>query len=128
MEADTFWTLLDRYPSVAKVMLRDMAQVIRVLSDRVVEFSTIGARNRLHAELLRLARDAGASNNTAELVPAPTHAELASRISSHREAVSREMRRLATAGLVERRSRRLRILDIDRLAAMVHEAKGVGDG
>ena len=62
--------------------------------------------------------------NDAELVPPPTHAELASRISSHREAVSREMARLGEAGVVERRPGRLRILNIARLAEMVHEVKG----
>ena len=124
MSAPDYWALLDRFPSIAKVMLMEMTTMVRNLSDRVLEFSTIGARNRLHAELLRRALEVAGESNRAELVPPPTHAELANRISSHREAVSREMARLGEAGVVERSSGRLTIPDIALLAEMVHEVKG----
>jgi DNA-binding transcriptional MocR family regulator len=39
--------------------------------------------------------------------PAPSHVELAAKISSHREAVSREMSMLAKRGLIEKRGKKL---------------------
>jgi len=45
--------------------------------------------------------------------------EIASRISTHREAVSRELSRLTKVGLIERTTSGLRICDIDRLTDMV---------
>ena len=47
--------------------------------------------------------------------PAPTHYEIAARIGSHREAVTREFNRLEADGIVEVRRRQLRIVDIKRL-------------
>jgi hypothetical protein len=49
---------------------------------------------------------------------------MASRISTHREAVTRELNRLSRIGIIERRGTNLVIKDIDRLIAMVHEATG----
>ena len=41
--------------------------------------------------------------------PPPTHEEIASRISTHREAVTRELARLEEMGLIAKESRVLRI-------------------
>ncbi|HET6518986.1 MAG TPA: helix-turn-helix domain-containing protein, partial [Geminicoccaceae bacterium] len=62
--------------------------------------------------------------NRAVIAPAPTHAEIASRVSTHREAVSRELSELARAGLVERRNGALLIRDVERLGRMVDEVRG----
>ena len=48
----------------------------------------------------------------------PTHADIASRVSTHREAVTRELIDFARAGLVERRSGALIIRDVSRLARL----------
>ena len=52
----------------------------------------------------------------------PTHAEIASRISTHREAVARELSRLAKLGVITRKGAGSTIPDLDRLARMVAEA------
>ncbi len=94
---------------------------MRSLSDRVVEFSTLAVRNRIHAELLRLSRDHMTTGNAALIAPAPTHAEISSRISTHREAVSRELSEMARNGVVERRDGGLFIPDVDRLAQLLRD-------
>jgi DNA-binding Lrp family transcriptional regulator len=76
-------------------------------------------RNRVHAELVRLARDHGGSE--ALIRPAPTHSEIASRISTHREAVTRELSRLEGLGIIAREGRTLRVKDLARLEAMVED-------
>jgi len=81
-------------------------------------------KNRIHVELLRLACDHMRDERTAVISPAPTHADIASRVSTHREAVTRELNHLAQSGLVERRSRTLIIHDVPRLTHMVQEVLG----
>ena len=71
--------------------------------------------------LLRLARRGEAGDNTSVISPAPTHADIASRVSTHREAVTRELNVLARAGLVARRSGALVVLDVARLAQLVED-------
>jgi len=80
--------------------------------------------NRIQAEVLRLANLAPREGRAARIGAAPTHAEIASRISTHREAVTRELNRLSRIGIIERRDDALLVKDVDRLAAMVHEVTG----
>jgi CRP/FNR family cyclic AMP-dependent transcriptional regulator len=122
MPPNVFWTMLERHPQVAAAVLHYLVGLVRALSDRVFEFSTLAVKNRIHAELLRLAREASGRNNGTTLIsPAPTHAEIASRISTHREAVTRELNELVRTGLVERCSGGLIIRDIERLARLVED-------
>src|SRR5215471_5278706 len=124
MPAELFREVLRRHESVCSAVLRRLTGIARNMSRRVIEFSTLPVRHRVHAELLRLARiDApDVHDGTAAIAPAPTHAEIASRISTHREAVSRELAGLARHGLIERRGGNLILRDVRALARMVEEA------
>jgi CRP/FNR family transcriptional regulator, cyclic AMP receptor protein len=85
----------------------------------------LAVQNRIHAELLRLApAAAGADAREALLSPSPSLSDIAGRISTHREAVSRGISRLGGMGLLRREGRDLRVADVRRLAALVAEAKG----
>lgn len=123
MPAATFRRLLRDEPTVAERLLRDFAGLVRRLSARVIDLSTLGVHQRLHAELLRLARAAGVSGNTARIEPAPKHAELASQVSTYREQVTRELSALAKAGVLGRDGRALVVRDLRRLEKMVEEVK-----
>jgi CRP-like cAMP-binding protein len=124
MTPELFWeVLLDNSP-VAEATLKRMTCQLRVLSERIFEFSTLAVKNRIHAELLRLARDHQNEDGSAAITPAPTHADIASHISTHREAVTRELNELAHEGLVERHDGALIIHDLDRLETMVREVTG----
>jgi CRP/FNR family transcriptional regulator, cyclic AMP receptor protein len=124
LTADQFEDLLLREPRVALATLKHVAVEVRRLSERVVEFSTLVVQNRIQAELLRLAADAGKDGPGALLSPAPSLADIAERISTHREAVSRELSRLVSMGLVRREGANLRIVDVVRLTRLVREVKG----
>ena len=81
-------------------------------------------RNRIHAELLRLARKEGVTGNVARLDPAPGHVEIASNISTYREQVTRELSAMAKLGLIKRPKKHvLVILDVERLERMVAEVR-----
>jgi CRP/FNR family transcriptional regulator, cyclic AMP receptor protein len=124
LSANQFERLLIKEPQLALAALKHMAAEVRRLSERVVEFSTLVVQNRIQAELLRLAAEAGQHQSQALLAPTPSLSEIADRISTHREAVSREMSRLASIGLLRREGPNLRIIDVARLARLVREAKG----
>ncbi len=119
ISAKAFRRILDDHPDVATRMMQHLAGLVRGLLDRVFEFSVLAVRNRIHAELLRLARDQGSEGDTAVITPAPTHADIASRVSTHREAVTRELNALARDGLIDRRGGALVIVKVARLAQLV---------
>src|SRR3546814_15586310 len=86
--ADTFRSIRQEYPAVSMALLTSLIGTVRTLSERIFEFSTLAVKNRIHSELLRLAREGEHVGKTAHISPAPTHADIASRISTHREAVT----------------------------------------
>ena len=61
---------------------------------------------------------ARAFRNGVVIQPAPTHYEIAARIGSHREAVTREFNRLESENIIEVRRKQIRIIDIQRLKQM----------
>jgi CRP/FNR family cyclic AMP-dependent transcriptional regulator len=103
-------------PEFAGSMHLHFVSRIRSLSERVYEFGTLLVRERLGRELLRLAHEAGPGDGPHVLDPAPGHLELAARIATHREAVSREMSRLARLGVLKRKGRALQIASCAALA------------
>jgi CRP/FNR family cyclic AMP-dependent transcriptional regulator len=124
MPAAAFRKLLLTEPAVGQALIKELVSNIRTLTNRVYEFSTLAVNNRIQAELLRLAGLGLREGKGARLEPPPTHAEIASRVSTHREAVTRELNRLSRIGLIERRPGVLYIKDVDRLADMLHEMSG----
>ena len=130
LPAAGFQAVVARHPDISMQLVQVLLRQIRTLTARVFEFSTLAVSNRIHAELLRLARASAANSNTtpapnaAVIDPAPTHADIASQISTHREAVTRELTKLSKIGLVERQGGALRVTDVARLTTMVNEALG----
>jgi CRP/FNR family transcriptional regulator, cyclic AMP receptor protein len=124
MSADQFWEVLRCHEPVCAAMLRRLTGIARTHLQRVAEFSTLSVRSRIHAELLRLAGSnlSGPEQKTAIIAQVPTHAEIASRISTHREAVTREFGELARAGLIEKRGSTLIIRDVAALVSLVEES------
>jgi CRP-like cAMP-binding protein len=122
----TFMQLLFSHPRVVERVLRRLTGLVRETAERVIELSTLGVQNRIHAELLRLASKAGIEANRARLEPAPRHADIASRVSTNREQVTREMTVLANAHLIAKDGAAMVVLDVERLARMVEEVRGAG--
>jgi CRP-like cAMP-binding protein len=105
-------------------VMQHLVGMLRSITARVVEFSTLAVTNRIHCEILRMASNPESDGQLHEINPAPTHSEIAGRISTHREAVSREISRLKQIGIIETRGRALIVKDIARLERMVHDATG----
>lgn len=119
-----FLRIIYEYPELTKYVMCHLTKLIRLLSDRVVEFSTLGVKNRIHAELLRLAREYNTKDNQVTIQDFPTHADIASRISTHREAVTRELNELVRANLISKVDGCLKVCDLDRLESLVEDVAG----
>lgn len=123
MSPVVFRRLLHEHPAVCDRMLQRLVTSLRELTERVFDFSTLGVQNRVHAELLRLARQAGIKGNAARIDPAPKHSDIAGQVSTYREQVTRELSAMARQGLVERAGRALVIPDVARLEKIVAEVR-----
>lgn len=108
------------HPEVNERLLQQLSGLIRKLSDRIIEFSALSVKSRVHAEILRLAKNNVLNNNTAEITPAPTHLDIANRISTHREAVSREISELNKNGILKKASGKLIIQDVAKLESLLN--------
>jgi CRP/FNR family transcriptional regulator, cyclic AMP receptor protein len=124
MTATEYLDFLATVPHAALWMVREQSAQVRRLTEAVFELSTLAVGSRLHCELMRLSIAAGIHGDRVEINPAPTHADLASRIGTHREAVTRELRQLASEGIIEQTGRRLTITSIAHLGSFVERAVG----
>jgi len=115
MPSTSFHEVLGRHSDISVRLIELLVSKIRKMSERVFEISALAVRERVRRELLRLASEGTAFRNGIVIRPAPTHYELAARIGSHREAVTREFNRLESENIVEVRRRQIRIIDIERL-------------
>lgn len=118
---ETFFKILREYPKVNEKILRQLTGLIRKLGDRIVEFSALSVKSRIHAEILRLAKNNMIDENTAEIIPSPTHLDIANRISTHREAVSREISDLTKSGILKRSDGKLLISNVAELENLIDE-------
>ena len=112
MPGGKFFDLLRDNGAVSSRLVQLLVAKIRKMTERVFEVSALSVRERVRRELLRLAADGEASGKSVVIRPAPTHYDIAARIGSHREAVTREINRLERDRLVEASRREIRILDI----------------
>lgn len=115
MHANDFMSCIRSSPEAGIWLAKAMASSVRRLTKQVFELSALNVQTRIHCELLRLAQKGERRNNGIEVRPAPTHAELATRIGTHREAVTRELGVLEDRGIISYGRRSLTIIDLARL-------------
>ena len=121
----SFKELLLNYPEISLNLLTEMAQIIRTSTDRIMDLSTLGANNRVLAELLRLAHSCASNENSAIIKPVPVHSDVASRVSTTRETVARVFSDLSKRQLIQRNGDTLVIHDIVHLQEMVEDFRGI---
>lgn len=123
MSPALFRKLLHEHPNACDRVLHRLVGSVRDLTERIFDLSTLGVQNRVHAELLRLARQAGIKGNVARIDPAPKHVEIASQIGTYREQVTRELSAMVKQGLIQRANHALIIPDVARLEKVVAEVR-----
>ena len=127
MRASDFQRVVSEQTTVSQALILHLVQQLRALTKRIVDFSTLSVNQRIEAELLKIVLEC--SNQIAEgaalIASPPTHAELATHISTHREAVSRHLGVLSRENLIKRRpDGALLIHDVEALRDRVCKASG----
>ena len=122
MRRDHFLQALADHPQFMMAVMKHLTSQVRGLTTRVVEFSTLDVRNRVRSELLRRGEQAAKGANEVALSPPPTHAEIASKISTHREAITRELSWLSDHGFIVKEGRSLKIINLERLRDLIDDS------
>ena len=121
LSPEAFHSILIENPKVSLSLMVRMATIIRTSNERIMDLSTLGANNRVLAEILRLAQANIKKDNTSKIKPLPIHGDIAGRVSTTRETVARVLSDLARQGLVKREKDALAILDTAHLSEMVEQ-------
>ena len=119
MRAGDFVKCIESSPAAGLWLARALVSGVRRLTEQVFELSALNVQARIHCELLRLAQKGEQRSGGIEVRNAPTHAEIANRIGTHREAVTREMRALSDMKIIRHSRRSLMIIDLARLERFV---------
>ncbi len=114
LSAADFNRLLRQHPDFAMAILGRLTRVIRSLNRRL-QLLAAPVPTRVCAELFRLAEVNRLGADTARIVPAPKHVDIANRINTHREAVSRTMSELQRHRIIRRGQGELLVLDLAAL-------------
>ncbi len=123
MQGPTFLEAMAAHPPLNQAVLSLLTGRIRLLNRRLSDLTTLDARHRLYAELLRLARHDRVNPSRAVISPPLSQTELAARISAQRETVSREITAMERAGLLERTRSAIVLTNAVALTALIETAR-----
>jgi TolB-like protein/class 3 adenylate cyclase len=123
MPPEAFRAILANHAPVRERLLRRLSGSVRELTDRLLDLGARRVPCRVWVELLRLARLAGVQANVSRIDRAPTHKEIASRVGTSREEVTRELSHLARRGLLERAGRAFLLRDVSALEKLVADSR-----
>ena len=119
MPQSVFLEVLDTSKEVNRRVMKMLATRVRLLNGRLAEHSFLQTRHRLYCELLRLSRPRMGKPDQRSISPPPTQKELAARIGTRREVVSREIARMKRAEVLDKTTGALVLLDVAKLNAMI---------
>lgn len=122
MPQKQFLDILRESPDVSFAVMKLLADRVRQLNMRLAEHSFLQAKHRLYAELLRLSRPRPGNPDQRSVSPPPIQRELAERIGSRREVVSRELNALEKQGHIEKSSRAIVLVKPGELQRRISEA------
>ena len=115
MTSNIFLKTIEEHPTIALKLILMMSSVIRTSSERIVDLVTLGANDRVLAELLHELNICRVTNNTAVIECLPLHQDIANKASTTRETVARVFSNLAKKGIIRRNKRTLMITDVKAL-------------
>jgi CRP-like cAMP-binding protein len=114
MSSSEFLSVLSSSFDTALKLMQLLTSKLRALTDRQLELVALSSRDRVLSELARLADRGIKCGASVTIQPAPTHHEIAARVGSHREAVTKELNRLQVLGYLRLRRKHIVILDMTR--------------
>lgn len=115
MPGSVFRQILAEEPDVALTIMKLLTERVRSLNARLAEHSFLQARHRIYSELLRLSRIRPANKAHRIVSPPPTQRDLAERVGTRREVVSRELNSLEKQGHLEKSRSGIVIINVGEL-------------
>jgi CRP/FNR family cyclic AMP-dependent transcriptional regulator len=115
MPQNIFMEILEKDPVVNCKVLNVLTQRVRSLNLRLAEHSFLQAKHRLYSELMRLSKPRPGHEGQRSVSPPPIQRELAERIGSRREVVSRELNSLERKGVILKTRGAIVIVDVSEL-------------
>ncbi|MEM9279809.1 MAG: Crp/Fnr family transcriptional regulator [Pseudomonadota bacterium] len=117
-----FLELIQKTPEINLAVMRVLTKRIRTLNMRLAEQSFLQAKHRLYAELIRLSKPRMGHEGQRSISPPPTQKELAERIGTRREVVSRELNALQKQSCFDKTRGALVLTDVSELQRRISEA------
>ncbi len=110
-DSEAFFAWLDGQERVREALLREMGWRVREAYQKIGEHALMGVKERLLYALLDIAESEGKPGPDGEgvIFTRPTHQELANRIGSSREVVSRVLKELLESELLQAEGRVIRV-------------------
>lgn len=125
MSQGQFHEVLRSLPEFAELVTKTLSRRLRTMRRLYIENRLLPMKMRLYSELLRYGvRD---ERGRLRISPMPTHAELARRIASQRETVTKQMSQLVKMGVIDSSDRLITIADEAYLRAEISKALGGSD-
>ena len=107
--------LLAEHETLSVDIAKDLARRLDQMTNRIIEAYTLSAKGRICAELSRLSRIIGKAPDTRIIRPNPVFVDLAERVNSTRETVSRTVSDLQKKGILAREPGAIIIKNPNRL-------------
>ncbi len=101
MNFNIFSNLMMQNPSLSVEVTRKMCESIRLLCERVYELSAMTVARRIDHELYRIAANYSRDGVSADIEVAPKHIEIASRVNTQRETVTKHISKLRKSGVIQ---------------------------
>ena len=119
LPAEAFHDLLRRHGEIMFRVVERLVTVVRESTERIMDLTTLGATQRVYAEILRLAVPDVASPSLRVIRSVPPAHAIAARTGTARETVVRALSQLREGNIIRRKGRNLYILDPARLERIV---------
>jgi CRP/FNR family transcriptional regulator, cyclic AMP receptor protein len=117
-----FLEALRNLPDFAEFVAKTLCRRLRTMKQLYIENRLLPMKTRLYAELIRHSVRDGRGRLC--ISPMPTHAELARRIASQRETVTKQMSQLAKMGVIDSSRGLIAITDEAYLRSEIRKALG----
>lgn len=111
LDPDPFLDMLIQYGGISLSLLQRLSSMVRSGDDRVLELSILEAKQRICAELLRLAEPDSLAADLWVIRPLPPLRQIAGNASTTREIVASTLGQLYPRNVVQRKGENLYILD-----------------
>lgn len=125
MNRTVFLNLVNNNKEFYSYLITSLVKRVRNLSEQVFELSTMNVRCRIVLDIIRRAKKTGIDNNRAEFTLPKDQLKIATELSTHREAISREYGALVKSKLIEKNAQKIIIPSFDKLEAVFSKMMGL---